>query len=225
MSEDGVVTVALVDDQELIRTGLRVLVGSEPDLRVVGEASTGVEAIDVARRARPDVILMDIRMPVMDGIEATRRIVEDPGTSSAKVVVLTTFEQDDYIHDALRAGASGFLLKDAPSDDVLEAIRVVAAGDALLAPSVTRRLIADYVSRAEPGTRVRADVEALTPREREVLELVARGLSNDEIADRLVVSRLTAKTHVSRILSKLHARDRAQLVVLAYESGLVVPGT
>lgn len=225
MSEDGLVTVALVDDQELIRTGLRVLVGSEPDLRVVGEASTGVEAIDVARRARPDVILMDIRMPVMDGIEATRRIVEDPGTSSAKVVVLTTFEQDDYIHDALRAGASGFLLKDAPSDDVLEAIRVVAAGDALLAPSVTRRLIADYVSRAEPGTRVRADVEALTPREREVLELVARGLSNDEIADRLVVSRLTAKTHVSRILSKLHARDRAQLVVLAYESGLVVPGT
>jgi DNA-binding NarL/FixJ family response regulator len=225
VSEDGVVTVALVDDQELIRTGLRVLVGSEPDLRVVGEASTGVEAIDVARRARPDVILMDIRMPVMDGIEATRRIVEDPGTSSAKVVVLTTFEQDDYIHDALRAGASGFLLKDAPSDDVLEAIRVVAAGDALLAPSVTRRLIADYVSRAEPGTRVRADVEALTPREREVLELVARGLSNDEIADRLVVSRLTAKTHVSRILSKLHARDRAQLVVLAYESGLVVPGT
>lgn len=215
MSEDGLVTVALVDDQELIRTGLRVLVGSEPDLRVVGEASTGVEAIDVARRARPDVILMDIRMPVMDGIEATRRIVEDPGTSSAKVVVLTTFEQDDYIHDALRAGASGFLLKDAPSDDVLEAIRVVAAGDALLAPSVTRRLIADYVSRAEPGTRVRADVEALTPREREVLELVARGLSNDEIADRLVVSRLTAKTHVSRILSKLHARDRAQLVVLA----------
>ena len=217
MSEDGVVTVALVDDQELIRTGLRVLVGSEPDLRVVGEASTGVEAIDVARRARPDVILMDIRMPVMDGIEATRRIVEDPGTSSAKVVVLTTFEQDDYIHDALRAGASGFLLKDADPEFLLAAIRSVHSGSSVIAASATRELFAHFTPQARP---VPASFETLTEREREIFALAARGLSNAEIAGREYLSEATVKTHISRILAKLSLRDRVQLVVFAFEHGL-----
>jgi DNA-binding NarL/FixJ family response regulator len=167
---------------------------------------------------------MDIRMPVMDGIEATRRIVADPDLAGTRIVVLTTFERDEYIHQAIRAGASGFLLKDTRPDDLLAAIKVVAQGDALLSPQVTRRLIADYASRPEPSIAVPEEMDALTPREREVLGLIARGMSNDEIAGELYVSPLTAKTHVSRILYKLHARDRAQLVMLAYESGLVVPG-
>jgi DNA-binding NarL/FixJ family response regulator len=218
------ITVALVDDQDLMRSGLRILVDSDPGLTVVGEAGTGVEALDVVRRTRPRVVLMDIRMPIMDGIEATRRIVADPELADTRIVVLTTFERDEYIHDALRAGASGFLLKDTRPDDLLAAIKVVAQGDALLSPQVTRRLIADYASRPEPSIAVPEEMDALTPREREVLGLIARGMSNDEIAGELYVSPLTAKTHVSRILYKLHARDRAQLVMLAYESGLVVPG-
>jgi DNA-binding NarL/FixJ family response regulator len=218
------ITVALVDDQDLMRSGLRILVDSDPGLAVVGEAGTGVEALDVVRRTRPRVVLMDIRMPIMDGIEATRRIVADPELADIRIVVLTTFERDEYIHDALRAGASGFLLKDTRPDDLLAAIKVVAQGDALLSPQVTRRLIADYASRPEPSIAVPEEMGALTPREREVLGLIARGMSNDEIAGELYVSPLTAKTHVSRILYKLHARDRAQLVMLAYESGLVVPG-
>jgi DNA-binding NarL/FixJ family response regulator len=221
---DGPITVALVDDQDLMRSGLRILVDSDPGLTVVGEAATGVEALDVVRRARPRVVLMDIRMPIMDGIEATRRIVADPELADTRIVVLTTFERDEFIHDALRAGASGFLLKDTRPDDLLAAIKVVAQGDALLSPQVTRRLIADYASRPEPSIAVPEEMDALTPREREVLGLIARGMSNDEIAGELYVSPLTAKTHVSRILYKLHARDRAQLVMLAYESGLVVPG-
>ena len=221
---DAPITVALVDDQDLMRSGLRILVDSDPGLTVVGEAGTGVEALDVVRRTRPRVVLMDIRMPIMDGIEATRRIVADPDLEETRIVVLTTFERDEYIHDALRAGASGFLLKDTRPDDLLAAIKVVAQGDALLSPQVTRRLIADYASRPEPSIAVPEEMDALTPREREVLGLIARGMSNDEIAGELYVSPLTAKTHVSRILYKLHARDRAQLVMLAYESGLVVPG-
>ena len=221
---DAPITVALVDDQDLMRNGLRILVDSDPGLTVVGEAGTGVEALDVVRRTRPRVVLMDIRMPIMDGIEATRRIVADPDLEETRIVVLTTFERDEYIHDALRAGASGFLLKDTRPDDLLAAIKVVAQGDALLSPQVTRRLIADYASRPEPSIAVPEEMDALTPREREVLGLIARGMSNDEIAGELYVSPLTAKTHVSRILYKLHARDRAQLVMLAYESGLVVPG-
>jgi len=221
---DAPITVALVDDQDLMRSGLRILVDSDPGLTVVGEAGTGVEALDVVRRTRPRVVLMDIRMPIMDGIEATRRIVGDPDLEETRIVVLTTFERDEYIHDALRAGASGFLLKDTRPDDLLAAIKVVAQGDALLSPQVTRRLIADYASRPEPSIAVPEEMDALTPREREVLGLIARGMSNDEIAGELYVSPLTAKTHVSRILYKLHARDRAQLVMLAYESGLVVPG-
>jgi DNA-binding NarL/FixJ family response regulator len=219
------IRVVLVDDQDLMRNGLRILVDSDPDLSVVGEAGTGVEALDAVRQQRPDVVLMDIRMPVMDGIEATRQIVADPDLGGTRIVVLTTFERDEYIHDALRAGASGFLLKDTPPDDLLGAIRVVARGDALLSPQVTRRLIEDYASRPEPAVAVPEEMDMLTPREREVLGLVARGMSNDEIAGELFLSPLTAKTHVSRILYKLHARDRAQLVMLAYESGLVVPGS
>jgi DNA-binding NarL/FixJ family response regulator len=218
-------TVVLVDDQDLMRSGLRTLIDSDPDLTVVGEAGTGVEALDVVRNQRPDVVLMDIRMPVMDGIEATRRIAADEQLSETRVVVLTTFERDEYIHDALRAGASGFLLKDTSPSGLIDAVKVVASGDALLSPQVTRRLIEDYAARPEPVVAVPESMDELTPREREVLGLVARGMSNDEIAAELVVSPLTAKTHVSRILYKLHARDRAQLVMLAYESGLVVPGS
>jgi DNA-binding NarL/FixJ family response regulator len=221
----GPTTVVLVDDQDLMRSGLRTLIDSDPDLTVVGEAGTGVEALDVVRNQRPDVVLMDIRMPVMDGIEATRRIAADEELAGTHVVVLTTFERDEYIHDALRAGASGFLLKDTSPAGLLDAVKVVASGEALLSPQITRRLIEDYASRPEPAVAVPESMDELTPREREVLGLVARGMSNDEIAAELFVSPLTAKTHVSRILYKLHARDRAQLVMLAYESGLVVPGS
>ena len=225
MTGDSRLTVVLADDQDLMRGGLRVLIDSDPGLTVVGEAGTGVEAVEVIRRERPDVVLMDIRMPVMDGVEATRRVTADPELSATRVIVLTTFEHDDYIRDALRAGASGFLLKDTRPETLLDAIKVVARGDALLSPQVARWLIADYATRPEPAVRVPAEMGTLTPREREVLGLVARGRSNDEIASELVVSPLTAKTHVSRILLKLRARDRAQLVMLAYESGMIVPGT
>jgi DNA-binding NarL/FixJ family response regulator len=219
------IRVLVADDQMLVRAGFRVLVDSAPDLEVVGEAGNGAEAVELARSARPDVVLMDIRMPVLDGLEATRRIVADQLLAEVRVLVLTTFDLDEYVYEALRAGASGFLLKDTPPADLLAAIRVVAAGDALLAPGVTRRLIAEFARRPEPTTVTPAALAGLTDREREVLVLVARGLTNAEIAGRLVVSTATAKTHVSRVLAKLQARDRAQLVMLAYETGLVTPGS
>jgi DNA-binding NarL/FixJ family response regulator len=219
------VRVVVADDQLLVRAGFRVLVDSAPDLEVTGEAGDGVEAVDLARRERPDVVLMDIRMPRMDGLEATRRIVADELLAGVRVLVLTTFDLDEYVYQALRAGASGFLLKDTPPADLLAAIRVVAAGDALLAPRVTRRLIEEFARRPEPAAVAPAALAALTDREREVLALVARGLSNAEISERLFVSAATTKTHVSRVLAKLGARDRAQLVMLAYETGLVTPGS
>ena len=219
------IRVLVADDQTLVRAGFRVLVESAPDLEVVGEAGDGVEAVELARRELPDVVLMDIRMPRLDGLEATRRIVALDRAEGVRVLVLTTFDLDEYVYQALRAGASGFLLKDTPPADLLAAIRVVAAGDALLAPSVTRRLIAEFARRPEPSAVTPAALAALTDREREVLALVARGLSNAEIAELLVVSGATAKTHVSRVLAKLGARDRAQLVMLAYETGLVTPGS
>jgi DNA-binding NarL/FixJ family response regulator len=219
------IRVLLADDQTLVRAGFRVLIDSDPDLEVVGEATNGLEAVDLALRHHPDVVLMDIRMPTMDGLEATRRLSAEPRLVDTKVLILTTFEADDYVFEALRAGASGFLLKDTDPPDLLAAVRVVARGDALLAPSVTRRLIAEVTARpgrGSPGDR--AALNLLTEREREVLALVATGLTNDEIAADLFLSPLTAKTHVSRILTKLGARDRAQLVVIAYETGVVTPG-
>jgi DNA-binding NarL/FixJ family response regulator len=220
-----VIRVLLADDQQLVRAGFRALLDDAGDIEVVGEAGNGLEAVELARSARPDVVLMDIRMPVLDGLEATRRIVADELLAGVRVLVLTTFDLDEYVYEALRAGASGFLLKDTPPADLLAAIRVVAAGDALLAPGVTRRLIAEFARRPEPSSVTPAALAALTDREREVLALVARGLTNAEIAERLVVSMATAKTHVSRVLAKLQARDRAQLVMLAYETGLVTPGS
>jgi DNA-binding NarL/FixJ family response regulator len=220
-----VVRVLVADDQQLVRAGFRALLDDATDIEVVGEAGNGLEAVELARSARPDVVLMDIRMPVLDGLEATRRIVADELLAGVRVLVLTTFDLDEYVYEALRAGASGFLLKDTPPADLLAAIRVVAAGDALLAPAVTRRLIAEFARRPEPSTVTPAALAGLTDREREVLALVARGLTNAEIAERLVVSVATAKTHVSRVLAKLQARDRAQLVMLAYETGLVAPGS
>jgi DNA-binding NarL/FixJ family response regulator len=219
------IRVLLADDQALIRAGFRVLVDSVDDMQVVGEATDGAQAVELARRECADVVLMDIRMPVMDGLEATRRIAADDDLAGVKVIILTTFESDEYVYQAIRAGASGFLVKDAEPDDLIHAVRVVARGDALLAPSVTRRLITDLATRPELPKADPGHLDALTDREREVLRLVAAGMSNDEIAARLFVSPLTAKTHVSRILTKLGARDRAQLVVVAYESGLVTPGT
>jgi DNA-binding NarL/FixJ family response regulator len=220
----GTITVAIVDDQPLIRTGLRTMLEHAPDLEIVGEADDGEKAVALVRRHRPDVVLMDIRMPVLDGIEATRRITADPGLAAVRVLMLTTFDLDDYVHAAIRAGASGFMLKDARPEDILSAVRVVAAGDGLLAPSITRRLITELAARPAEPPAPPAELTALTEREREVLALVGRGLSNAEIAERLYVSPATAKTHVSHIMTKLYARDRAQLVVLAYESGLVRPG-
>jgi len=216
--------VVVVDDQALVRAGFRVLVDSEADLEVVGEASNGDEAVTVCRTTRPDVVLMDVRMPVMDGIEATEQILAGLSAPTPRILILTTFDLDEYVYAALRAGASGFLLKDTPPEELLAAIRVIAAGDALLAPSVTRRLIAEFASRRTDRAGSMKVLDGLTDREREVLGLVATGMSNQEIAASLHMSPATAKTHVSRILTKLDARDRAQLVVLAYETGFVVPG-
>jgi DNA-binding NarL/FixJ family response regulator len=222
-----VIRVLLADDQALIRAGFHVLIDAADDLQVVGEAVDGAQAVDLARRERADVVLMDIRMPGVDGLEATRRISADEDLAGVKVVILTTFESDEYVYQAIRAGASGFLVKDTEPADLLQAVRVVARGDALLSPSVTRRLITDLATRPErppAGDRNPGPLNGLTEREREVLGLVAEGLSNDEIAARLFLSPLTSKTHVSRIMTKVNARDRAQLVVLAYETGLVTPG-
>jgi DNA-binding NarL/FixJ family response regulator len=218
------VRVLLVDDQALIRAGFRMILEAEEDLEVVGECGDGTQAIDSVKRFSPDVVLMDIRMPEMDGIEATRRIVGGDGETAVKVLMLTTFDLDEYVYDALRAGASGFLLKDVPADQLVAGIRLVARGDALLAPSVTRRLIHEF-SRSSRGRAERpAGLDELTPREVEVFRLLARGMSNAEIAADLIVSETTVKTHVARILMKLEVRDRVQAVVLAYESGVVAPG-
>ncbi|PZR53326.1 DNA-binding response regulator [Xylanimonas oleitrophica] len=217
------IDVLLADDQALVRGGFRALLDAEPDVRVVGEAATGDEAVRLALEHLPDVVLMDVRMPGLDGLEATRRIVSDPRAAGVHVVVVTTFEHDEYVAEAIRGGASGFLVKDTEPADLVRAVRVAAAGDALLSPTVTRRLLA----RVALGTRDVAPppgLAELTPREREVLVEVARGLANDEIAATLFLSESTVKTHVSRVLTKLGARDRAQLVVVAYEAGLVRPG-
>jgi DNA-binding NarL/FixJ family response regulator len=218
------IRVGIADDQAMIRNGFRLQVQYAPELEFAGDAADGEQAIHLACTQQLDVLLMDVRMPVVDGIEATRRIVADPATQGVRVVVLTTFDLDEYVYGALRAGASGFLLKDTSPEDLNQAIRLVAAGGALLAPTVTRRLVAEFASRPSSGKPSGAITERLTPREIEVLGLVARGLSNAEIARELVLSPLTAKTHVSRILLKLGLRDRAQLVVAAYEAGLVVRG-
>jgi DNA-binding NarL/FixJ family response regulator len=218
------VRVLLVDDQALIRAGFRMILEAEEDIEVVGECADGTQAIDSVKRLSPDVVLMDIRMPEMDGIEATRRIVGADGDSLAKVLMLTTFDLDEYVYDALRAGASGFLLKDVPADQLVSGIRLVAQGDALLAPSVTRRLIQEFSRTARGRLEAPAGLDELTPREVEVFQLMARGMSNAEIAAHLIVSETTVKTHVARILMKLEVRDRVQAVVLAYESGVVAPG-
>ena len=217
------IRVLLAEDQAIVRAGFRALLDAEPDMVVAGEAATGTEAVQLAKELRPDVVVMDIRMPELDGLEATRRITADPTLTATRVLVLTTFELDEYVFGALRAGASGFLLKGGELTDLLTAVRTVAAGESLLAPSVTRKLIAAYVAEPEPAhssVQSLPQLDQLTPREHEVLTLIARGLSNHEIAEELHLSPLTAKTHVSRILMKLNARDRVQLVVLAYQNGL-----
>ncbi|HEX4790799.1 MAG TPA: response regulator transcription factor [Actinospica sp.] len=220
------IRVVLADDQALIRIGLRQLIESAEDIEVAAEAGNGADAVRLAAENRADVVLMDIRMPGVDGLEATRRISAAEDLAGVKILILTTFEADEYVYEALRAGASGFLVKDTDPGELLQAVRVVARGDALLSPTITRRLIADIISRPRPGAAPSADrLARLTEREREVLTLVGTGLSNDEIAERLFLSPLTAKTHVSRVLTKLGARDRAQLVVAAYEAGLVTPGS
>ena len=222
------IRTGIADDQPLARAGLRAMLVQAGDMEVVGEATNGAEAVELARALRPDVLLMDVRMPVMDGIEATRRIAADAHLHEVRVIMLTTFDLDEHIYGALRAGASGFLLKDVPPEQLFDAVRIVAAGEALLAPTVTRRLIEGFVRHddvpARPPRRA-AELAALTPRERETLTLIGRGLSNDEISAQMFISEATTKTYVSRLLAKLPARDRAQLVVLAYESGLVRPGT
>jgi len=218
------IRVVVADDQPLIRTGLRTMIDFAADLELVGEAEDGEQAVALARSHRPDVVLMDIRMPRLDGIAATRQITAEPALGGVRVVVLTTFDADDYVHDAIRAGASGFLLKDSSPEAVLDAIRVVAGGEALLAPSVTRRLIEELAARPTADRPPPPQLDVLTEREREVLALVGRGLSNTEIGAALYVSPATAKTHVSHVMTKLYARDRAQLVVVAYESGLIHPG-
>jgi len=215
------ISVLIADDQALVRAGFRVLIDSASDLKVVGEAANGAEAVRLARETSPDVVLMDIRMPEMDGLAATRELAR--GEGGPRVIILTTFDIDEYVFEALRSGASGFLLKDTDPSELLQAVRVVAAGEALLAPSVTRRLIEEFATRPDPRRASPEALRALTEREREVLALVARGLSNAEIAEELVISPATAKTHVSRVMMKLDARDRAQLVVTAYEAGLVAP--
>jgi DNA-binding NarL/FixJ family response regulator len=220
------IRVVVADDQALVRSGFTMLLAGEPDIDVVGEAGNGAEAVALVASERPDVVLMDVRMPVMDGIEATQRITDDESLAATHVVILTTFDLDEYVHEALRAGASGFLLKDTLPVDLLTAVRVVAGGDALISPRITRRLIEEFVRRPEPGSAADPGLvlEQLTDREREVLEIVARGRSNAEIAAELYVSHATVKTHVSRLLMKLDARDRAQLVMIAYETGVVARG-
>ena len=220
------IRVVVADDQALVRSGFTMLLAGEPDIEVVGEAGNGAEAVALAASDRPDVMLMDVRMPVMDGLEATRRIAGDESLAETRVIILTTFDLDEYVHEALRAGASGFLLKDTLPVDLLNAVRVVAGGDALISPKITRRLIEEFARRPDPAaaTAAASALGQLTDREREVLELVAKGQSNAEIAAELFVSHATVKTHVSRLLMKLDARDRAQLVMIAYESGLVRPG-
>jgi DNA-binding NarL/FixJ family response regulator len=218
------IRIVLADDQALIRVGLRALAEAETDIEVVGEAADGRQALQVVRATHPDVVVMDIRMPVMDGLEATRQIAADPTLSDVRVLVLTTFELDEYVFEALRAGAGGFLLKDADPAELLRAVRVVAAGDSLLSPSVTRRVIEAFAGRPVPTSPRTSLVAELTEREKEVVALVGNGLSNDEIAVKLFISPATARTHVSRAMSKLDARDRAQVVVFAYETGLVAPG-
>jgi DNA-binding NarL/FixJ family response regulator len=213
------IKVFIADDQAMVREGFGALLGAQPDMVVVGDAANGATAVTGVRDLAPDVVLMDIRMPVMDGLEATRRLAGGP-----KILILTTFDLDDYVYEALRAGASGFLLKDAPAADLINAVRVVAAGDGLLAPSVTRRLIAEFAARPQHDKPRPAALNALTPRETDVLRLIARGRSNHEIAEDLVVAEQTVKTHIGRILAKLNLRDRAQAVVFAYETGLVIPG-
>jgi DNA-binding NarL/FixJ family response regulator len=217
-----VIRVLVADDQTLVRAGFRAILDVQDDLEVVGEAEDGDEAVALARELRPDVVLMDIRMPGVDGIEATRRLLRDD--DAPRILMLTTFDLDEYVYDAMKAGASGFLLKDAPRDQLVGAVRTVAAGDALLAPALVRRLIEDFVRRPAPGACPPAELDDLTEREREVLTLIARGLANAEIAARLFVSEATVRTHVTHILAKLGLRDRVQAVVLAYETGLVQPG-
>lgn len=219
------IRVVLADDQSLVRAGFRVLLETAGDIQVVGEAATGEQAVARVVSMRPDVVLMDIRMPILDGLAATRQIVNDPNLTGVRVLILTTFEADEYIFQALRSGASGFVVKDILPADLLQAVRVIASGEALLSPSVTRRLIAEFVAPTPRADRLASQaLESLTEREATVLQLVAAGLSNNEIANRLVLSEATVKTHVSRVLAKVDARDRAQLVVFAYESGLVRPG-
>jgi DNA-binding NarL/FixJ family response regulator len=220
------IKVLVVDDQAMVRDGFAALLDAQPDIDVVGKAENGRHAVEVCRRVRPDVVLMDVRMPVMDGLQATRVLLGDGAEDDRgpRVLVLTTFDLDDYVYEALRAGASGFLLKDAPADSLIAAVRVVAGGEALLAPSVTKRLIADFARQHRPDRPRPEMLGALTPRETEVLVLVARGLSNAEIAEALVLAEQTVKTHVGRLLAKLGLRDRVQAVVLAYETGLVRPG-
>jgi len=218
--EAGAISVLIADDQRLLRAGFRVILGSEPGIDVVGEAADGQEAVEAARSLRPAVVLMDIRMPNMDGLEAAGVILTE---TDCRVLILTTFDSDEYVYAALRAGASGFLLKDAPREQLIAAVRSVAAGDALIDPSITRRLIQQFALATKPSSQDPRELESLTPRERDVLRLVAQGLTNAEIASRLTVEESTAKSHVGRILMKLHLRDRVQAVVLAYESGFVTP--
>jgi DNA-binding NarL/FixJ family response regulator len=218
------IRVLIADDQQLVRAGFALILKPHADLDVIGEAADGAEAVTLAAQRRPDVILMDIRMPGMDGLEATRRVLADPTQVRTRVLVLTTFDLDEYVYAALRAGASGFLLKDAPPEQLVAGIRTVATGDSLLAPSITRRLIEGFINRPAPGARDAPDLQDLTPRELEVLELIGRRRSNAEIARQLVVTEATVKTHVAHVFSKLDLRDRAQAVVVAYETGLVQPG-
>lgn len=218
------ISVVVVDDQGVVRAGCRALLDTEPDIEVVGDAADGAAAVALARSARPDVVLMDIRMPGVDGLAATREITQDPALAAVRVLILTTFEIDEYVFEAIRAGASGFVVKDAEPEELVRAVRVVAAGQALLSPGATRRLLAEFGSRTERRVATDATLDVLTERERDVLAAIAAGASNDEIAARLVISPATVRTHITRLLAKLGARDRAQLVVMAFEAGLVASG-